>query len=62
MVAFAQRPGKATLYVTMTGRKGTRVDMLMNSWRLHITLSCQHEEARTHSQTNSFGVLSNLWR
>jgi hypothetical protein len=29
VVAFAQRPGKATQYVTMTGRKGTRVYMLM---------------------------------
>lgn len=29
VVAFAQQPGKATLYSTLTGRKGTRVHMLM---------------------------------
>ena len=29
VIAFAQQPGKATLFVTMTGRSGTRVHMLM---------------------------------
>lgn len=29
VVAFAQRPGKATLFVTMTGRSGSTVHMLM---------------------------------
>jgi hypothetical protein len=29
VVAFAQQPGTATLFVTMTGRSGTRVQMLM---------------------------------
>jgi hypothetical protein len=62
VVAFAQRPGKATLYVTMTGRKGTRVHMLMQgiAWvdksnfqlvRLRTDLLAPHPEVGLDQQT-----------
>ena len=62
VVAFAQRPGKATLYVTMTGRRGTRVQMLMQgiAWvdksnfqlvRLRTDLLAPHPEVGLDQQT-----------
>ncbi len=62
MVAFAQRPGKATQYVTMTGRKETRVYMLMQgiAWvdksnfqiiRLRTDLLAPHPEVGLDQQT-----------
>ena len=62
VVAFTQQPGKATLYVTMTGRKGTRVHMLMQgiAWvdkgnfqlvRMRTDLLAPHPEIGLDRQT-----------
>jgi hypothetical protein len=61
-VAFAQQPGKARRYVTMTGREGTRVDMLMQgiAWvdknnfqlvRMRTDLLAPHSEIGQDQQT-----------
>ena len=62
VVAFAQQPGKATLYVTMAGQKGTRVYMLMQgiAWvdksnfqvvRMRTDLLAPHSEIGLDQQT-----------
>jgi TonB family protein len=62
VVAFAQQPGKARLHVTMTGREGARVDMLMQgiAWvdksnfqlvRMRTDLLAPHPEIGLDQQT-----------
>src|SRR5215469_9717696 len=62
VVAFAQLPGMATLYVTMAGQKGTRVYMLMQgiAWvdksnfqvvRMRTDLLAPHSEIGLDQQT-----------
>ena len=62
VVAFAQQPGEATLHVTMTGLKGTRVYMLMQgiAWvdksnfqvvRMRTDLLAPHVEIGLDQQT-----------
>lgn len=67
VVAFAQQPGKATLYSTLTGRKGTRVHMLMQgiAWidksnfqivRLRTDLLAPHPEIGLDQQTTDLSL------